>query len=534
MPHPEPVHPAAEAPPELTVLAAGLVLCALAVLPGEYLFLDRAAYPKELVLSASALAAAVACVLRRREVRMDAVDASLAAFLALAVVSALVSAQNSWFALRSLGVTVCAAAVFWTARALAAEGHRRGVLGAACGVVVLVAGTGVAEAYGWVNGWSIPNRAPGGTFAHRNYMAHFLVLGAPALLLAAGRARGRWVAPAYAAVAAVAAAVVLSRSRAAWLAAAVALAAAAVCALAARRPPGRRAALLVGAAAAGVALAVVVPSQLRWKADSPYAETLRGITNFQSGSGHGRLVQYANTLRMAADHPVLGVGAGNWTVHYPRYATPGDSSFNAALWLPTTREPHSDWLAVAAQNGLPALLALLAALGIAAARGWTRARRARTVDEAGAGAALVCTVAALAVVGSLDPVLLQAGPAFLFAALLGALLPPGRAGWSVPLGRGRWAAALVVALACGAPTVYAGRQLMAGLAYGARPTGVSLDRAARLNPGDYRAQMMLAEMWTSRGRCERARPHADAALRLHPNSPAAARLRARCADPDRP
>lgn len=534
MPHPEPVHPAAEAPPELTVLAAGLVLCALAVLPGEYLFLDRAAYPKELVLGASALAAAVACVLRRPRVRMDAVDLCLAAFVALAVVSALVGAVNPWFALRSLGVTVSAAAVFWTARALAAEGHGRAVLWAAAGVVALVALTGAAEAYGWVNGWSIPNRAPGGTFAHRNYMAHFLVLGAPALLLAAARARGRWIAPACAAVALVAAAVVLSRSRAAWLAVAVGLAMAAACALAARRRPGRRAALLAGAAAAGVVLALVVPSQLRWNADSPYADTLRGITNFQSGSGHGRLVQYANTLRMAADHPVLGVGAGNWTVHYPRYATPGDSSFNANLWLPTTREPHSDWLAIAAQNGVPALLALLAALGLAAARGWRLARHAETPDEAAAGAALVCTVAALGMLGSFDPVLLQAGPAFLFAALLGALLPAGGAGWTVPLGRGRWAAAAVIAAACAAPTVYAGRSLMAGLAYGDQPTGVSLDRAARLNPGDYRAQMMLAQMWTERDRCERARPYADAALRLHPNSPAAARLRARCAKPDRP
>ena len=40
-------------------------------------------------------------------------------------------------------------------------------------------------------------------------------------------------------------------------------------------------------------------------------------------------------LRMAADHPLLGVGPGNWPVEYPRYTFSGDPAFDPEDFIPT-------------------------------------------------------------------------------------------------------------------------------------------------------------------------------------------------------
>ena len=79
--------------------------------------------------------------------------------------------------------------------------------------------TALLQTYGLrIDAFSL-NRAPGGTFGNRNFMAHLCVIVFPALLLSTLRAQsprafGWWGA----ALATVAGALVLSRSRAAWLA----------------------------------------------------------------------------------------------------------------------------------------------------------------------------------------------------------------------------------------------------------------------------------------------------------------------------
>ena len=55
-----------------------------------------------------------------------------------------------------------------------------------------------------------------------------------------------------------------------------------------------------------------------------------------------------------------------------------------------------------------------------------------------------------------------------------------------------------------------------------------LEWAGRLDPGNYRIQMLLGYQWRNRGRCDRARPHAEAARALYPNHPAPRQLLALC------
>ena len=116
---------------------------------------------------------------------------------------------------------------------------------------------------------------------------------------------------------------------------------------------------------------------------------------------------------MAVDHPLLGVGPGNWPVHYPKYMSPGDPSFDADDIIPTNPWPSSDWMATLAERGLPASLLLLLAWRL------DRAGRVGAGRESGSRRApalgdltIVATLIAVVVVGAFDAVLLLPAPTF--------------------------------------------------------------------------------------------------------------------------
>lgn len=517
-------------------LCFGAVAAVLAYMPGEMLFSDNHAFPAELVLHAFSLGALLACALFVRRLRVDVADAALLAFAALGVLSAL-GAANPWFAVRALGLTVSGVGVFLAARALAREGVGPRLTAFATVAVVAAAAAALLEAYGVLGRLSEVNRAPGGTIGSRNQMAHLLAIGLPVLLAQAARARRRVDFALYAgAVAVVAAALVLSRSRAAWLAVLLAMAAGlALYALRARQAPGglglsRRAALLPLAAAVGVAGAILLPNRLEWRSQTPYADSVRGLANFEVGSGRGRIIQYGNTLRMVGDHALLGVGPGNWAVAYPRYASAKDPSYEPRYVLPTTRLPQSDWLGTAAERGLPALLLLVLAAGVLALRGWRRLADP-DAERAMQGLVLLCTLASLLVVGTLDPVLMTPTAAFLAFLLLGALAPDAARAREVPLNGARRAllAAAVVCVAA-VPVAFSARQLAAGYLYANVPDVETWQRALRMNPGDYRAHALFSNQLIRTGRCADALPYIDRAWGMFPTAPAVAEMRQHCLD----
>jgi hypothetical protein len=234
-------------------------------------------------------------------------------------------------------------------------------------------------------------------------------------------------------------------------------------------------------------------------------------------------VQYRNTVRMAKDRPLLGVGPGNWPVAYPRYTTPGDPAYHAGTTVPTNPWPSGDWIALLAERGAPALaLLVLGGVVLAAGSALAVARReaGRAADERrDAGLAALSQLAALLVMGTFDAVLLLAAPTFAVWTLQGALAPVGaeRVAWPERLGRPLvWAVALAGIVLAGRSTM----QLLAMRAATRAPGATGLARAARLDPFDYRVRLLLAEHHRRAGRCDRARPHAEAARDLFPSLPA--------------
>jgi O-antigen ligase len=517
----------------LRILQFGAIAVVLAAAPYKTFDLDRFFVPKELVLHVVALVAALLCLAKARRLALGRADQLIGLFLAVSLVSA-IFATNWWLAGRAVAITLSSAAVFWSARSLSRAGLARPLLAALAVAAVVGAITALLQAYGVRTEYVSLNRAPGGTYGNRNFMAHVCVIAFPTLMLVATtaptrKAFGWWTA----AFMLTAGALILSRSRAAWLAlivAAAILLPLVVLALIRGRNGLRFGRLLVlpVVAAIGAGLALVLPNTLDWNSDSPYLDTAKSVVNYKEGSGHGRLVQYGNSLRMSLHHPLLGVGPGNWAVTYPKFASDDDPSLSDD-GTTSNPWPSSDWMTFVSERGAAAAIMLGLAFLALLADGWRALRRATTPEDRLAACALVGTIAAVVVVGMFDAVLLLPPPALITWAALGALAPVPRERAAIELTVGRRALFGFLVAALGALAVWRSASQVVAMSIFSNSTRTSrLERASALDPGNYRIHLRLAEGYQRRGSCSRARAHASAARELFPSAPAPKRVLARC------
>jgi O-antigen ligase len=526
--------PSAAARPERTPLVLtllGAFAVVLVSLPYKAFDLDRFFVPKELALHVTAAITGLLVLARRPRPTLARVDTFLVAFLAISVISALF-AENWWLATRALAITASGFTMFWVARAIVASGLERPLLAGVATAIVVGAGTALLQAYGVEPEYMSLSRAPGGTFGNRNFMAHLSAIGLPVILFCAIEARRRWgFVLGTLGLALVVAALILSRSRAAWLALIVGGSVLAAGGWRMRdvlsdRVRRRRLATLGGAAVIGVAAALLVPNTLEWKSESPYLDSVKGVVNYREGSGAGRLVQYRNSFRMAAESPLLGVGPGNWAVEYPRFAARNDPSLNGE-GMTSNPWPSSDWMAFLAERGFAAVAVLGLVFFSLIIGAWARASSSTAARDRLAGLTLGCTVVIAAIVGAFDAVLLLAVPALFLWTIAGALAPPARARFAVPahtrgpiVGIAVTMAILVVLRASG--------QIGAMSVFTAATTNTAAARAALLDPGSYRLDIRLAEAFAARGDCRRVRQFAGAASELFPNAPEPKQLLRRC------
>lgn len=75
-----------------------------------------------------------------------------------------------------------------------------------------------------------------------------------------------------------------------------------------------------------------------------------------------RLTLWKKTLQIIADHPLLGVGPGNWKIMVPKYGTEGLQSASGKL---NFIRPHNDYLWVFAESGIFGFLFYLSLFGAA-------------------------------------------------------------------------------------------------------------------------------------------------------------------------
>jgi O-antigen ligase len=514
-------------------LQAGLVAVVVVALPYKIFELDRYFVPKELVLNVVALIAGVMLVLRAREMKIDFADKLLALFLLWSLASALF-ATNLWLAQRALGLSVASAMIFWSSRRIGADGQYQSILITAAVATVLVSLTCLAQTYGLETEYFTLNRAPGGTLGNRNFIAHIAAIGLPSLAyctVASRRSFGALLGSLGGAV--VGAALVLSRSRAAWLAVAASVIFILVPLFASRKywPHGQvggRLARLLLALVLGGAIAAVLPNTLNWNSDSPYLDSARGMVDYSTGSGKGRLAQYENSLKMAVGNPILGVGPGNWPVRYTKYAPSNDRSL-ANDGMTANPWPSSDWVAFVSERGFVAAAALVGVFVILFFGAFRRWSEFAEGDVVLVKLVLIGTIVAVAVVSALDVALLLAAPAFLIWSIVGGASGARRVGVDIQRA-GRWwpiasavaGIVLIVSVARSATQIVA----MSNVGYGTHTADWA--NAAAWDPGSYRINVRAGEIYANRRKCPTARPYAQRALGLFPNSPAAKRLARRC------
>jgi hypothetical protein len=150
-----------------------------------------------------------------------------------------------------------------------------------------------------------------------------------------------------------------------------------------RQPPGRRKVLLVSAGLlCSVAVAAIV-----------YAAVSYGLAHGRLPGGNSMLVRWqywAASARMIADHPLTGVGPGNFATYYTHY--------KPAAALETVADPHCLPLSLLAQYGPLGLLGFLALVLIPLGRALSPALRGTPVAPTcwlGSPRALLLTLAAL-------------------------------------------------------------------------------------------------------------------------------------------
>lgn len=514
------------------LLQAGAIITVVAAVTYFEFELDRFYVPKELALHICALLAGVLLFRGLRRSPRLRVELLLGAFLLLSLLSAAL-ATNRWLAFRAVAITAAGAALFMVGREMRSRGMARPLLVGVASAVVLACGMALLQAYGVESDFFSVNRAPGGTLGNRNSVAHVAAFGFPLVLICALRA---WRPAGFLAgalgLAIVSGTLVMTRSRAGWLGVAVAAATFLVCVL--LSPPARksgrtwlRLVLLVTPGAAGILGAVYLPNSLNWRSENPYLESMQGLTNYQEGSGRGRLVQYRQTLAMALDHPLLGVGPGNWPVRYPEYAVERDPSLDPSAPGATSNPwPSSDWVAYFSERGFPAGMLLLAIGGLIGLAGIRRVLAARDADEGLQSAALLSVIVGAGVAGTFDAVLLLALPAFLVWLSLGLLYPPDPVAESRSgtIGSAALVGLTLIVVAGGA--VRSASQIFSMAAYTSESSEWML-RAAAIDPGNYRLQLRLARSGGGRSREVRCE-HGLAARDLFPNARAARNAAAGC------
>lgn len=522
-----------------TVLVFALVIAGLGGAAAAVTFrsfdLDRFFVPKELALHVAALLIAVTLARRDGPRSRTRVDVVLVAWLTASIASA-VFATSHWLAIRALAISLSSAMVFWAASSLREAGRSRAVARILALAATVAAASALAQAYGLSADLFSTNRAPGGLLGNRNFVAHVAAMSLPLLvwLTATTRSTGAGVLGGLALLVN-AAALVLSRSRAAWLSLAIWLAVTAIAAWRLREvardtvAPRRARAVVVGLTA-GVVLAVVVPNTLDWRSDSPYLDSVKGVVNYREGSGAGRVRQYANSLKLARAHPLLGVGPGNWPAEYPVVASRNDPSLSDATGMASNPWPSSDWVAAVAERGVPATVALLALTMLLLRQSWrgwrdaTRGSYDRLAALAGGSVVLIG-----AIEGMFDAVSLLALPSVIVLGAAAALIPPGP---STPVRvrspvqrayiTSTAATVWLVLVAMTAAKVEAMRLYSKG-------TLAAVQSAARYDPGSYRVQMHAAELLAARGLCRQAFHNAAAARDLFPHATAPQAILARCA-----
>ena len=250
---------------------------------------------------------------------------------------------------------------------------------------------------------------PGGFLASRNFAGQYLALALPSLLVWGWRIEGTrrhgWRVFLCAVALLLGVALILTRSRTAWIGAGVGTVIVMVLACGSRQ----RMFLPLAFVMTGALVGAFLPTKLVWKDSHPYWTSARRVFDISSGSGAFRRDQYRDTFRIAAEHPVLGVGPAGWSKAIKAVNPEPQHHIN--------QFPNSDYLRFLCEGGLVALALFLGVAATFLHRAW----KLRVEQPQ-----ILATLIALALICASDAVFVRPESSALMCTLLAALVNHGR------------------------------------------------------------------------------------------------------------
>ncbi|MFO7864303.1 MAG: O-antigen ligase [Salinivirgaceae bacterium] len=113
---------------------------------------------------------------------------------------------------------------------------------------------------------------------------------------------------------------------------------------------------------AGILLAGIVAVALFVQLDpkNSIKKHVLEATDFTSGNTYHRLNIWKKSIPIVKEHPIMGVGAGNWKIEVSKYNVA--LYYNKRGWV-VPRRTHNDYINVITETGIPGLLVYLAMFG---------------------------------------------------------------------------------------------------------------------------------------------------------------------------
>ena len=251
----------------------------------------------------------------------------------------------------------------------------------------LLATIGVCQYYG-IAFTAIPgNVIPYGTMANKNLLASIVCMTLPFGLYATLRFDRAWSIIGFLEVMLSLWVILLGQTRASWVALTMAtLTVTPLFVIWLHRSGLPRAAksrdLRKIAAVAVVALLIVISTAsgivLR-EGQSSIGARVTSIVTHRDASSQQRLIVWSKSWELFQQHPVLGVGIGNWKIACPGLGTTGKTTETADIYF---QQPHNDYLWVLTETGVFGLAAYLLVFALAFGYAIRVLRQSPSHDEA--------------------------------------------------------------------------------------------------------------------------------------------------------
>ncbi len=199
-----------------------------------------------------------------------------------------------------------------------------------------------------------------GLFSHKNFFSSALILMLPFTAFGVYKLRKQWRLAAIIVSIGILAMILILKTRSIWVGFMAAGFVAALLLLiyskAFKLENRWRIALLSGLFA-GFAGVVVLFNLGDASDEFSVAGRMRSIFDTQSQHNVHRLFIWEKSLEIIKEEPVTGVGAGNWLLYIPKHFDQNFEHLEALGW----RQPHNDYIWIASEKGIAALIIYLAA-----------------------------------------------------------------------------------------------------------------------------------------------------------------------------